>query len=58
MSYKLQHWNFTIGGDNVTNTYPERDLIGQGTQAYLPYSRSSPFGFNGAFAYANISYNW
>ncbi|MGY0341952.1 TonB-dependent receptor [Xylella fastidiosa] len=57
-SYKLQHWNFTIGGDNVTNTYPERDLIGQGTQAYLPYSRSSPFGFNGAFAYANISYNW
>ncbi|AXI83323.1 TonB-dependent receptor [Xylella taiwanensis] len=57
-SYRLQHWNFTIGADNVTNTYPDRDLVAQGTRSYLPYNRSSPFGFNGAFAYANISYKW
>ncbi len=57
-TWKLADWRFTVGGDNVTNEYPDQSLAGLGTSTYLPYSGSSPFGFNGAFVYANASYKW
>lgn len=57
-SYKLGAWNFTVGGDNVLNEYPDRQQAGLGTRTYLPYSSASPFGFNGALVYANVNYKW
>lgn len=54
----MNDWNFTIGGDNVLNEYPDRQEAGLGTRTYLPYSSASPFGFNGALVYANVSYKW
>ncbi|KRG48810.1 ligand-gated channel [Stenotrophomonas panacihumi] len=57
-TWTLQKWSFTLGGDNVLNEYPDEQLAGKGTRTYLPYSTSSPFGFNGAFVYANIDYKW
>ena len=57
-TYKLDNWNFTLGGDNVLNEYPDRTVAGAGTRTYLPYATNSPFGFNGAFVYGNISYKW
>ncbi|KPL49418.1 ligand-gated channel [Xanthomonas axonopodis] len=57
-SYKLGAWNFTVGGDNVLNEYPDRQKAGLGTRTYLPYSSASPFGFNGALVYANVNYKW
>jgi iron complex outermembrane receptor protein len=57
-TYVLDRWSFTVGGDNVLNEYPDQQLAGLGTRTYLPYSTSSPFGFNGAFVYANIDYKW
>ena len=51
-------WSFTVGGDNVTNEYPDRSVAGVGTRTYLPYSTQSPFGFNGAFVYGKIGYKW
>jgi iron complex outermembrane recepter protein len=57
-TYKLGSWSFTLGGDNVLDEYPDETVAGQGTRTYLPYSTSSPFGFNGAYVYANIGYKW
>ncbi|HVJ38463.1 MAG TPA: TonB-dependent receptor, partial [Stenotrophomonas sp.] len=57
-TFVLDRWSFTVGGDNVLNEYPDQQLAGLGTRTYLPYSTSSPFGFNGAFVYANIDYKW
>ncbi|WP_371181364.1 TonB-dependent receptor plug domain-containing protein [Xanthomonas sacchari] len=57
-AYTLGRWRVTVGGDNVLNEYPDRSRAGAGTRTYLPYSTSSPFGFNGAFAYANVNYSW
>ena len=57
-TWVLDRWSFTLGGDNVLNEYPDQQLAGLGTRTYLPYSTSSPFGFNGAFVYANIDYKW
>lgn len=57
-TYKLDNWSFTVGGDNVLDEYPDQSVAGAGTRTYLPYATNSPFGFNGAFMYANVSYKW
>jgi iron complex outermembrane receptor protein len=56
---KLDSWNFTLGGDNVLDEYPDEVLFANSTSGQLPYASSaSPFGFNGAFMYAKVGYKW
>ncbi|QWF16019.1 TonB-dependent receptor plug domain-containing protein [Lysobacter capsici] len=57
-SYRLNNWEFTLGGDNVLNEYPDESKLVRGTRNYLPYNTASPFGFNGAFGYFKIGYKW
>lgn len=57
-SYALDKWKFTLGGDNVLDEYPDEVLFANSTGGQLPWSGSSPFGFNGAFVYANVAYSW
>ncbi len=57
-SYKLDQWRFTAGVDNVFDAYPDEVIYQNSTFGQLPYSASSPFGFNGAFLYARIAYEW
>jgi iron complex outermembrane recepter protein len=57
-TYALDHWNFTIGGDNIFNTYPEEFIFANSNGGQLPYPRNSPFGFNGALVYGKIGYRW
>jgi len=57
-TYVLDQWRFTLGGDNVFDTYPDDVLFANSTSGQLPYSGSAPFGFNGAFLYANVGYSW
>jgi len=52
------HWNLTLGVDNILNEYPDENLPGNSMSGQSPYSFFSPFGFNGAFAYARIGYKW
>ncbi|MFC5743884.1 TonB-dependent receptor plug domain-containing protein [Dyella tabacisoli] len=61
LSYKLQDWSFTVGGDNITNQYPTRVTPNNAYDYYngeIPYSPLSPFGFNGRYWYAKVSYHW
>ncbi len=57
-TYKLDRWEFTLGGDNVLNAYPDTVIYANSSAGQLPYSSSSPFGFNGAFMYAKVGYKW
>ena len=57
-AYSYENWKFTLGGDNVLNEYPDEVLYANSTFGQLPYSGSAPFGFNGAFMYANVNYKW
>ena len=57
-SYKLKQWTFTGGVDNLTDKYPERLTAATRPNTVLPYSQSSPFGFNGRFAYLKAGYSW
>jgi iron complex outermembrane receptor protein len=57
-SYKLQQWKLTAGVDNVTNKYPDQLTPATRPNTVLPYSESSPYGFNGRFAYVKAGYSW
>ncbi|MDO4710040.1 MAG: TonB-dependent receptor [Pseudomonadota bacterium] len=57
-SYKLGGWKFTLGADNVLNQYPDESIFGNSTNGQFPYSNLSPFGFNGAYVYAKVGFQW
>ncbi|WP_426701815.1 TonB-dependent receptor plug domain-containing protein [Rhodanobacter sp. Col0626] len=57
-SYRRDRWTFTIGGDNVLNTYPKKTPQDSDQDGAFPYSSSSPFGFQGAYVYGKIMYRW
>ncbi|MBX9400010.1 TonB-dependent receptor [Lysobacter sp. BMK333-48F3] len=57
-TYRLDRWEFTLGGDNVLDAYPDESKLVRGTRNYLPYNTASPFGFNGAFGYVKVGYKW
>ena len=58
-SYQLQPQVFvTAGADNVTDAYPDQLKSGNNFNGILPYSPMSPFGFNGAFYYLKLRYDF
>ncbi|WP_290890995.1 TonB-dependent receptor [Arenimonas sp.] len=57
-SYASGSWDFTLGADNVLDEYPEEVIFANSTNGQLPYSASSPNGFNGAYLYGRIGYRW
>ena len=57
-TYKRDKWNFTLGGDNVLNTYPDEVKFANSTNGQIVYSASSPNGFAGAYMYAKVGYKW
>lgn len=58
LTYTLDAWDFTLGGDNIFDEYPEEFIFATSNGGQLPYPRNAPFGFNGAFMYANLGYKW
>ncbi len=57
-TYTLDRWNFTVGGDNVLNAYPDEFIFATSNGGQLPYPRNSPFGFNGALVYGKVGFKW
>ncbi|MDQ3288148.1 MAG: TonB-dependent receptor [Pseudomonadota bacterium] len=56
---KIDGWRFTLGGDNVLNEYPDENVFANSSGGQFPYASSAaPFGFNGAFVYGKIGYEW
>ncbi len=50
-------WTLTVGGQNALNTHPG-EFPGAADDSGQRYGEYSPFGFNGAFYYTKLSYNW
>ncbi len=46
----------TLGADNVFNTYPDQIVTQNSSGGIFVYSGLSPFGYNGAFYYARLSW--
>ena len=47
-----------MGGDNVTDKYPEKVNAFASSGGNLAYSTFSPYGYSGAFYYGKVAYNW
>ncbi len=58
VSYNLDRWRFTLGGNNITNEYPEKNSAANNYHGIIKYPLTSPFGFNGSYWYANATYRW
>jgi len=46
----------TFGVDNIGNAYPDQSIPGNTNSGILPYSGIAPFGINGRFLYARVSF--
>ena len=57
-SYAVDGWEFTLGGDNVLDEYPDELIFATSTSGQLPWPTQSPFGFNGAYVYGRVAYTW
>jgi iron complex outermembrane recepter protein len=61
LAYSISSWaTITIGTNNIANIYPDRlkhyDNTGQGSWIYSP--EASPFGFNGGYYFATMTFNF
>ncbi|GAB3508608.1 TonB-dependent receptor plug domain-containing protein [Pseudoxanthomonas daejeonensis] len=57
-TFKVDRWEFSLGGDNVLNEYPDENIYATSTSGQLPYPTQNPFGFNGAYVYLRANYRW
>lgn len=59
LSFKVNDaWTVAIGGDNVTDEYPDLSSDDINFFGHLPYDVLSGIGMNGAYWYARTSYNF
>lgn len=60
LHYTAAQWTFTLGADNVFDTYPDKAsaALNNDNNGTFPYSVFSPFGFNGAYVYGKLAYRW
>ncbi|MEO7072565.1 MAG: TonB-dependent receptor [Rhodanobacter sp.] len=58
VGYAWSAVSLTLGANNLTNVYPDRNNAVNSYGGQLVYPASSPFGFNGRYWYANLSYRW
>ncbi len=57
-SYNWNNWAFTVGANNLTNTYPQKNSTANSYFGIFPYPNSSPFGFSGPYYYGTVAYHW
>ncbi|TAL72587.1 MAG: TonB-dependent receptor [Rhodanobacter sp.] len=58
-SYKInQMFTVAVGGNNVFNTYPDKEQNATLRFLGVNYALTSPFGFNGAYWYARVTANF
>ena len=54
----LRRATVVVGVDNIFDTYPEPTIAANNNSGLLPFAGITPFGFNGRFLYAKVSYGF
>jgi iron complex outermembrane receptor protein len=57
-SYTVNQLKFTLGVDNLFDTYPTKVIAANNNNGTFPYPGVSPFGFEGAYVYGKVQYRW
>jgi iron complex outermembrane receptor protein len=50
--------SLALGAENILDTYPDATAGALNGTGGVPFSRYSPFGFNGRYLYGRMSVNW
>jgi iron complex outermembrane receptor protein len=58
VSAKFKKVGVTVGVDNLTDEYPDKNPVAFNAQSVQAFSQYSPSGFNGRFLYARANFNW
>ncbi|MFT4178649.1 MAG: TonB-dependent receptor [Thermomonas sp.] len=58
VSYAVNGWEFTVGGDNVLDEYPDEVIYANSNSGQLIWPTQSPFGFNGRHVYGRVAFKW
>lgn len=51
-------WTATLGGNNVTNVYPQQNSAANNFAGNITYPFTAPFGFSGVYWHADVAYRW
>lgn len=58
ISRRLGNWRLTLGADNLTNTYPDKNNELNAYYGIGPDPMNSPFGFSGVHYYTTVAADW
>jgi iron complex outermembrane receptor protein len=66
VAYKWRGYTIAVGGENLFDTFPDRNLVrnsngaftAQSNNGIFTYPSNSPFGMNGAFFYTRVGYSF
>ncbi len=58
IGYDFEAFTVAIGAQNLTDAFPDRNLVPNSNNGIFTYPSHSPFGMNGRFVYARIGYNF
>jgi iron complex outermembrane receptor protein len=56
--FKFGGAQIAVGANNLFDVYPDFTPAFVNTNGALAFSNYSPFGFNGRFLYARVTYGW
>ncbi|TAL88464.1 MAG: TonB-dependent receptor [Rhodanobacter sp.] len=57
-TYNWGHWLFTLGANNIANTYPDKNVPLNSNGGNFVYPMASPFGYEGAYYYGSVAFSW
>jgi iron complex outermembrane receptor protein len=59
IGYTLNNWHFTVGADNLFNTFPNKvNPIGEAPVNAQIYNTFSPYGYQGGYYYTRVTYSF
>jgi iron complex outermembrane receptor protein len=58
LAYRRDKYTLGVGGHNLFNALPDPQIPGTAFNNIRTYPRNAPFGFNGRFLYARVSYRF
>jgi iron complex outermembrane receptor protein len=56
--YAADRLSIALGGQNITDRYPDRSIPDIAYAGNFPYDVISPIGSNGAYWYGRLRYTW
>ena len=58
VGYRFERFTVAVGAQNITDTFPDRNLPANANLGIFTYPSHSPFGMNGRFVYSRVAFTF